>query len=197
MHRRTFLATALLAVAAPRAAIATTPGVAPAFATRGFKAIDPSPTDPEQILARVDRLSESSPPFPSNLDALVELGHFDYFGAIRGEYWVGEFETVQAPADLPSPAMFVDFDSSAGVAGFRQEHTLGMFESGGLRWTVQATDGERPRRIRVVTDLALLLEERRAGGTPTPSATSLENLLPTEADFPFPVKPTEAPSSAQ
>lgn len=197
MNRRTFLAATLVAIAAPRTALAGTPVAAPPFAMRVFEAIDPAATDPERIVARVDRLAIASPPFPANLDELVELGHFEYFGAIRGEYWVGEFETVQAPADLPSPAMFVDFDSSAGVAGFRQEHTLGMFESGGLRWTIQATDGERPRRIRVVTNLALRLEERRAGGTPTPSATSLENLLPTEADFPFPVKPTEAPSSAQ
>ncbi len=195
MNRRTFLATALFAVAASRTAIATTPVATPETATRAFETIDPATADPERILARVDRLMATSPPFPATIDELVELGHFEYFGAIRGEYWVGEFEAVPAPDDLPSPAMVVDFDSSAGITGFREEHTLGMVDSNGFRWTFQATGGDRDERIRIVVALARLTRERLSGGTPSSTPAALENLLPAPDDFPLPVRLSEEPQA--
>ncbi len=195
MNRRTFLAITLAAIAAPRSTLAVTPVAAPPFAMRVFEAIDPAATDPERIVARVDRLTAASPPFPANLDELVELGHFEYFGALRGEYWVGAFEAVPAPDGLPSTALFVDFDSSAGVAAFRQEHTLGMVEDTGLRWTIQATDGARDDRIRLVTGLAQVLVDRQPGGTPAPSNGAPWSLLPEASDIPFPVWVTEGSPS--
>lgn len=196
MNRRAFLVASLLALAAPRSARAVTPVAAPAFATRAFEAIDPAPVDPETIVARVDRLTDASPPFPSSLDDLVELGHFEYLGAMRGEYYVGQLEAVPAPDGLAQPALFADFASTAGVAAFRQEHTLGMVEAGGFRWTIQATGGDASERIALVTDLALLLAERRPGGTPAPAVNELSSLLPEADDFPFPVRiAEEAPST--
>ncbi len=196
MNRRAFLAASLLALAAPRSARAVTPVAAPAFATRAFEAIDPAPDDPETIVARVDRLTDATPPFPWSLDELVELGHFEYLGAMRGEYYVGQVEAVPAPDGLAQPALFADFASTAGVAAFRQEHTLGMVESSGLRWTLQATGGAREARIQLISDLALLLAERRPGGTPAPAVDELSSLLPEADDFPFPVRiAEEAPST--
>jgi hypothetical protein len=106
---------------------------------------------------------------------------------MRGEYYVGEVDAVPAPDGLAQTALFADFVSSAGVVGYRQEHTLGMFENEGLRWTLQATGGSRKARIQLVTDLALLLAERRPGGTPAPAGDALTALLPSADDFPFPV----------
>jgi hypothetical protein len=191
MNRRAFLAASLLALAGPRSTLAVTPVAAPAFATRVFEAIEPAPADPERIVARIDRLTDASPPFPSNLDELIELGHFEYLGAMRGEYYVGEVEAVSAPDGLAHPAQFADFVSTAGVAAFRQEHTLGMVEADSFRWTLQATGGSRKARIQLVTDLALLLAERRPGGTPAPVGDALTALLPVPQEFAFPVRVTE------
>jgi hypothetical protein len=192
MNRRAFLAASLLALAAPRATLAVTPVAAPVFAIRAFEAIDPAPGDPETIVARVDRLIDASPPFPADPGALIELGHFEYLGAMRGEYAVGTVEALPTPDDLPEPALFADFVSTAGVVGFRQEHTLGMVDTDRFRWTVQATGGARDTRARIVTDLALLLVERRPGGTPAPAGDELWRLLPGEGDLPFRARPVEA-----
>lgn len=191
MHRRAFLIGSLLALAAPRGTLAVTPVTAPRFAMRAFAALDPDLAHLEHIVARVDRLTEVSPRFPSNLDELIELGHFVYLGAMRGEYYVGEADAVPAPEGLPDSAVFADFVSRAGVAAFRQEHTLGMVESGSFRWTLQATGGSPEARIRLVTDLALLLVDRHSIATSSPRVDTLSDLLPTPEDIPFPVCVTE------
>lgn len=201
MNRRTFLAATLLALATPRAALAITPVPRSDVAVRAFETIDPTPDDPVRAIARVDRLVAASPSFPTTVDELIELGHFEYLGAMRGEYYVGEERAVPAPDDLELPGLFVTFASSAGIAAYREEHTLGMVENDRFRWTIQATGGDVAARNDLVTGLALLVADREPDGTPETTGDDgrhtggLWALLPVPGDFPFEVRIAEEASS--
>jgi hypothetical protein len=203
MNRRTFLAATLFALAAPRGAAAVTPVARTDHAIRAFETVDPAPNEPERAVVRVDRIDEGLPPFPTTIDELIELGHFVYLGAMRGEYYIGEQAAIPAPDDLAQPALFAAFISSAGIAAFREEHTLGMVQRDHLRWTIQATGGAGTARKDLVTGLALLLAGRRPDGTPVATGDDghltggLWDLLPAPGDFPFEVRVTEETSSVQ
>ncbi len=184
-----------------RAALAITPVALSRDATRSFETVDPAPSEPTRAVARVDRLVEGSPPFPKTIDELIELGHFEYLGAMRGEYYVGEEKALPTPEELDPHTVFTTFISTAGVAAFREEHTLGMMETDRFRWTIQTTGGGGATRNDLVTGLALLLADRKPDCNPEAAVDEdhhtggLWDLLPLPGDFPSEVRILEEAST--